>query len=70
MEKKDFGKRLMAVRREKGLSRKQVGAALGLAFRSYMQYEQGVRMPNIFKLVILADLLDVSTDFLLGREVS
>ena len=35
--------------------------------RSYQHYEGGTRRPNFETLVALADLLEVSTDYLLGR---
>ncbi|WP_294514169.1 helix-turn-helix transcriptional regulator [uncultured Intestinimonas sp.] len=35
--------------------------------RSYQAYENGEREPSFDKLVVIADYLDVTTDYLLGR---
>lgn len=46
---------------------KEVAAYLNLTERSYQHYEGGTRRPNYEILVKLADHLDVTTDYLLGR---
>jgi transcriptional regulator with XRE-family HTH domain len=35
---------------------------------SYARYEDGTTQPSLEKLVIIADTLGVSVDYLLGRE--
>ena len=63
-----FGKRLRAVRMERNMTQIVVATAAGVALRTYQCYEQGVREPSFDILVRLADILDVSTDYLLGRK--
>lgn len=46
----------------------QVAEKLGVSDGTYKNYEQGKREPNGDKIVALANLFDVSTDYLLGRE--
>ena len=41
---------------------------LNIALNTYQKYEQGDRSPSFECLIKIADLLEVSTDFLLGRD--
>lgn len=62
-----FSERLQEARLKKNLTQKEVAVHLGMTERSYQHYEGGSRRPNFEVLVALADLLGVSTDYLLGR---
>lgn len=55
------------LRKERGLLQKDVAAYLHLTVAAVSNYEKNVRMPNPETLVRLADLYDVSTDYLLQR---
>lgn len=66
--KKMFSKRLNELRKAKGFSAKYMADALGIELRSYRNYESGDREPSLKTLVIIADILDVSTDCLLCRD--
>ncbi|WP_422122487.1 helix-turn-helix domain-containing protein [Planococcus sp. X10-3] len=61
-----FGSRLKNLRLERRLTMQEVAIKIGLAKSSYAGYEGGQRNPPIDKLVSLAQLFQVSTDFLLG----
>ena len=63
-----FCKRLNAVRKEKGFSAKEMADKLEMALRSYRNYESGDREPSLTALVKIADILDVSLDYLLCRD--
>lgn len=63
------GKRLKELRMEKGLSQQDLGDAIGVTKVSICGYENGTRIPNIEKLACLAEELETTTDYLLGREV-
>lgn len=63
-----FGNRLSESRKRKKLKQKEVAEHLGIAVRTYQNYEGGQRRPDYETLVTLADYLDVSTDYLLGRR--
>ena len=50
------------------LTQIRVADAVGVALRTYQGYEQGEREPSLSVLVKLADALDITTDYLLGRQ--
>ena len=61
-----FGGRLKNLRLERRLTMQEVAIKIGLAKSSYAGYEGGQRNPPVDKLIALAQLFQVSTDFLLG----
>jgi len=63
-----FAKRLNETRKNKGLTAQQMADALQTGIRNYRKYESGDAKPTIDGLVQIADLLDVSTDYLLCRD--
>lgn len=65
-----IGKRVKELRMKKGLSQQELGNAIGVTKVSICGYENGTRLPNLEKLVKLAEVLESTTDYLLGREVS
>ena len=64
----EFRKNLIELRKLHRLTQRQVASALGLAQPSYIRYENGKAEPSLENLVKLADLFDVSIDFLCGRK--
>lgn len=50
------------------MKQKDVYKALGIPNNTYSNYENGKREPDLKTLVCIADFLDVSVDYLLGRE--
>ena len=52
------------------MSQQDLGNAIGVTKVSVCGYESGTRIPNLEKLVKLADTLGTSTDYLLGREIT
>ena len=63
-----FTKRLNATRKSKGFTAQQMADRLSIALRTYRNYESGRSSPSIYALVQIADILDVSTDYLLCRD--
>lgn len=63
-----FPKRLRAQRMRKGYTQQQMADLLDLSLNAYQKYEQAERSPSLDTLVRIADLLAVSTDYLLGRD--
>lgn len=63
-----FKNRLRSARIFRGYTLQKTADALGLALRTYQKYEGGDREPNLSLLAEIADLFDVPTDFLLGRD--
>ena len=64
------GKRLKELRMQKGLSQQKLGDMIGVTKVSICGYENGTRVPTIDNLVKLADNLNTTVDYLLGREVT
>lgn len=60
------GVRLRDLRNEFGYTQTQVAAQLGISNSAQSQYEAGKRVPDFELLCKLAQLYDVSTDYLLG----
>ena len=63
----DFGQRLKQVRRENGLTQKQVAERIGATERGIRRYEAGDIKPGFDAINSLADTFNVSADYLLGR---
>lgn len=62
-----FNIRLNQTRIQKGFTAQQMADEIGVSLRAYRFYESGSREPNISTLVKIADILDVSLDYLLCR---
>lgn len=67
-KKIDFGQRVRILRDKKGLSQKDLADRLGMPRSIVSTYENGRRMPTYGKLIKLAYVFGVSTDYLLGVE--
>ncbi len=63
-----FSDRLNATRKERGFTAQQMADALQTGIRNYRKYESGDAKPTLDGLIMIADLLDVSTDYLLCRD--
>lgn len=64
------GERIRKSRLEKNLSQFELGKMIGVTKVSISGYERINRTPKIDKLIKLADALDVSIDYLLGRDIN
>lgn len=62
-----FADRLRAIREGKGLSQTDLAEKSGLQPSAVSHFETGRRSPSFDNLRKLADALDVSIDYLLGR---
>ena len=63
-----FNERLRELRQQSSLMQKEIAESLGVSPVTIRQYEQGVREPNIEKILKLAILFDISLDDLLCLE--
>lgn len=63
-----LGQRLNKIRKSKGITAQKMADQLHVALRTYRMYESGDRYPSLDVLVSIADILDISTDYLLGRD--
>lgn len=59
---------LRKTRKERNLTMKEVGIAIGVGESTISQYETGKRQPDQQTLLKLADYFGVTVDYLLGRE--
>ena len=62
-----FPDRLKEARKAKGITQKAMAEYLDMQETSYQHYEYGKREPNHENTIKIADILDVSVDYLLGR---
>ena len=63
-----FSDRLRELRKESGFTAQYMADKLELSLRAYQFYESGKREPSLQTLVKIADILIVSTDYLLCRD--
>jgi len=62
-----FTTRLNETRKYRGFTAQQVADLLNITIRTYRHYESGHTAPSIYMLVKIADIYNVSTDYLLCR---
>lgn len=65
----DFPRIITFLRKERGLSQKQVASDLGISQALLSHYEKGIRECGLDFLVKAAEYFEVSCDYLLGRTV-
>ena len=58
---------LKAARKKSGKTQKEIADILGVGQSTYKNYECGIREPNGDTIVALANIFNVTTDYLLGR---
>lgn len=63
-----LGKRLKQLRDEFGFDQKEMGKKLNITSSAYGYYEQGRNEPPLETLVKIAEIFNVTTDYLLGRS--
>lgn len=63
-----FKDRLRATRISRGFTAQALADQLHMSLRNYQKYESGEIHPSLDTLIVLADILNVPTDFLLERD--
>ena len=63
---KQFGDRLAELRSDQSMTQKQLAGMLYVSPGTISNYENNVYYPDVEKLIALADLFHVTTDYLLG----
>ena len=57
------------IREQRAMTQKECAEKLKITLRAWQTYEQGVSEPRHELLIKIADMLNVSIDYLLGRNV-
>ena len=63
-----IGERLKESTMKKGITQEELGKLIGVTKVSICGYELGTRTPTIDNFILLADVLDVDPNYLLGRD--
>ncbi|MGX7074494.1 helix-turn-helix domain-containing protein [Falseniella ignava] len=63
-----FGDNIKRLRKNKGLKQQEIAELLGVKRNTYSDWENGKTEPNFEKLFLLAEYLETTTDYLLGRN--
>ena len=62
-----MNKKIKLLREAQGLTQKDVADRLGVYPSAVTRWESGEKRPDLVNLVKLADMFDVSLDYLMGR---
>lgn len=65
-----FSNRITSLRKERGLSQKEVAMSLGVSQALLSHYEKGVRECGLEFVIKCSDYFGVTTDYLLGKDDS
>jgi bacteriophage CI repressor helix-turn-helix domain len=64
----EFSERLKKLRKDTGLTQVDVAEKLGISQPAYASWERGVKKPTQDNLVKIAQVLNVSVDYLVGNS--
>lgn len=70
MDRKSFGKRMQKYRELLGYSQESLAEMINCSTIFISSIERGEKSPGLDNLIKLANALEISTDILLGRELS
>jgi transcriptional regulator with XRE-family HTH domain len=65
--KETFGHRFTALRKEKGYTQESIATKLHITAQAVSKWENDTSLPDVSMLEKIADLLETSVDYLLGR---
>lgn len=60
-----FAERIQVLRKQKGLSQEQLAEALSVSRQAVSKWESDQSLPEIEKIILMSELFEVSTDYLL-----
>ncbi len=63
----EFSERLKDLRKQAGLTQVDVAGKLGISQQAYASWERGAKKPTQENLVKIAQILNVSVDYLVGN---
>ena len=68
MSRKVYLSRLRELREDRGIDISEMMEKLGVSLEGYRNYESGASTPKLTKIVQIADILNVSIDYLIGHD--
>ncbi|MET3574545.1 helix-turn-helix domain-containing protein [Bhargavaea ullalensis] len=68
-QNQSFAERLKELRLQGGMSPEELAKRIGVAKSLIWTLENGKKQPTFFQLLLIADVFQVTTDFLLDRDV-
>lgn len=68
MERHFKNNKISELRKEKGLSQRQLAKEIGTSQANLSRWEQGLNEPSVIECWKIADYFDVSLDFVCGRK--
>lgn len=64
----EFSERLKKLRKDAGLTQVDVAEKLGISQPAYASWERGIKKPTQENLIKIAQILNVSVDYLVGNS--
>ena len=64
----EFSERLKKLRKDTGLTQVDVASKLGISQQAYASWERGIKKPTQDNLVKIAQVLNVTVDYLVGNS--
>ncbi len=64
----NFPQKLREERKKRGMTQKELGEKVGVKQNTFTNWENGKREPTLDNIIKLANILDVTVDYLLGRS--
>lgn len=65
----EFSKIIKELRLQNGLTQRQVAIKLEISYQSYQAYELGITLPTFQNFLKIANLYNVSLDYLVGDNL-
>ena len=65
-----IGEKIQYLRRKRGLSQDQLAEMVDVSRQSISKWERDESLPEITKIVILSEIFDVTTDYLLKKDTN
>ena len=62
-----FGELLAELRRDRGMKQGELAKLLNVSSSTISNYETGTQIPPMERIITIADIFHVTTDYLLGR---
>ncbi len=65
----EIGKNIRELRKRKGLTQEQLAESIGISFQAVSKWENGITLPDVSTIPILAAFFEVSIDELFGFSI-